>query len=154
MTLRDPVTLTQLIGFGVFLWLGIYLLTRVTVRTPTIVASIGGLFAQAAFFASSALSYNATDQAQLEFLKRAFWWTSVLPVATWFHFSFDAAGRVPFARRRGRAPTGVPPAAIIVYVTAALVIIFGTATDLFVGYSAPGEPMTGLGPGSLYPLYP
>jgi hypothetical protein len=154
MALREPVTLTQLIGFGVFLWLGIYLLTRVTVRTPTIVASIVGLFAQAAFFASSALSYNATDAAQLDFLEHAFWWTSVLPVATWFHFSFDAASRVPFARRRGQAPTGVPPAAIVVYIVAALVIIFGTATDLFLGYMAPGERMADFGPGSLYPLYP
>jgi len=154
MALREPVTLTQLIGFGVFLWLGIYLLTRVTVRTPTIVASIAGLFAQAAFFASSALSYNATDAAQLDFLEHAFWWTSVLPVATWFHFSFDAASRVPFARRRGRAPTGVPAAAIAVYIAAALVIVFGTATELFLGTMAPGERMADFGPGSLYPLYP
>lgn len=154
MALGDPVTLTQVIGFGVFLWLGIYLLTRVTVRTPTIVASIGGLFAQAVFFVSSALSYTAADQAQLQFLERAFWWTAVLPVATWFHFSVDAAARVPFARRRTQMPTGVPPAAIVAYTVAALVIVVGTATDLFVGYRAPGETTASLGPGPLYPLYP
>jgi len=34
------------------------------------------------------------------------------------------------------------------------VIVFGTATDLFLGYMAPGERKVDLGPGSLYPLYP
>lgn len=155
MALSNPVTLTQLIGFGVFLWLGVYLLMRVSVRTPTIVASIVGLFAQAAFFASSALSYNTADLGQLRFLDHAFWWTSVLPVATWCHFSLDAAARVPFARRRGRTLPGVPPVASAVYVLAALVIVFGSATDLFLtsGLTGPaaGDPPR---PGSLYPLYP
>lgn len=152
MALRDPVTLTQMIGFAIFLWLGIYLLTRVTVRTPTIVASMIGLFGQAAFFASSALSYNAVDLPQLEALERAFWWTAVLPVATWFHFSCDVAARVPFTRRRGPTRPTVPTAAIVVYLVAALVIGFGSATDLFLRYSRPvGGDYLGTGP--LYVLY-
>jgi hypothetical protein len=157
MALRDPVTLAQLIGFGVFLWLGVYLLTRVTVRTPAIVASIVGLFAQAAFFASSALSYNAVDLPQLQFLERVFWWTAVLPAAVWFHFACDAAARVPYARSRGRPLPAVPPAAIVVYTVAAVVIILGSMTNLFLRYSVPlGSAEDGLGtlgPGSFYVLY-
>lgn len=157
MALSDPVTLTQLIGFGVFLWLGIYLLTRVTVYRPTIVVSMIGLFGQAAFFASSALSYNAVELPQLEFLERTFWWTAVLPVAIWFHFTCDVAAQVPFARARAQAPQAVPTVAIGVYLCAALLIIFGSATNLFLRYSVPlgsaDHDIGTLGPGSLYGLY-
>jgi hypothetical protein len=156
MALRDPVTLTQLIGFGIFLWLALYLLLRVTVRTPVIVASLVGLFAQAAFFASSALTYTARDVRQLELLERAFWWTAVLPVAVWFHFSADAAGRVPSVRQRHQHAV-VPATAVIVYVAAALLIVFGSATDLFLRRDPPGRGGANgpgsLGPGPLYPLF-
>jgi len=61
MVTNNPATLAQIIGFGIFMWVGLYVLVRGARRTPLIVVSIIGLFAQAIFFGTGALTDTHTD---------------------------------------------------------------------------------------------
>jgi hypothetical protein len=146
MTTSSPAVVAAIVGFGVFLWLGVYLLVRAP-RSRLILVSVGGLLAQAAFFFASALTDTAGDPLLLAWLERAFWWATVAPLAAWHHYSSMVARRIA-----GGAPDRA--AVGLVYVAAALVIAMGTATDLFVRYTevtATG-PMR-VRPGPAYGLY-
>ena len=87
MVTNNPATLAQIIGFGIFMWVGLYVLVRGTRRTPLIVVSLIGLFAQAIFFGTGALTDTQTDVRWFIALERWSLWTIVVPAATWFHLS-------------------------------------------------------------------
>ncbi|MDQ2995999.1 MAG: hypothetical protein M3R61_02920 [Chloroflexota bacterium] len=61
MITNNPAILAQIIGFGIFLWVGLYVLVRGARRTPLIIVSLIGLFAQAIFFGIGALTDTQTD---------------------------------------------------------------------------------------------
>ncbi|HEX6293505.1 MAG TPA: hypothetical protein VFZ66_30270 [Herpetosiphonaceae bacterium] len=149
MAIDDPVVLAQIVGFGVFFWLGSYVLVRAAYRTVLIVAAALGLFTQAMFFASSALTYTAPDLAALALLERWFWWTAVVPIAIWFHFSTLIAAPI----RLQRSARVFSPLVILVYISAAAICILGSLTDLFLRYSDPAGqagPYLYIGPGPAY----
>src|SRR5262245_11780716 len=117
MALTNPAVLAQIVGFGIFLWVGLYLLMR-GARTPLIVVSLVGLFTQALFFGTGALTDTSRDADTFLTYERLTFWTSVLPAATWFHLSSLIAA--PIAGRRGwpDAPA-FPPLVIVAYTAAA-----------------------------------
>jgi hypothetical protein len=61
MIFEHPAVLAQLIGFGLFLWVGLYLLVRGAHAGPLMLVSIAGLFAQACFFGFGALADTRSD---------------------------------------------------------------------------------------------
>jgi hypothetical protein len=144
---NTPIVVAEIIGFGVFVWLGLYLLVRTTRRNRLIVVGLIGLFAQAAFFLAGALSDTTSDPVILAWLERAFWWATVLPAATWFHFSM-LVSQPPHARSSLLAG--------IVYAAAGLLILVGTLSDAFVDYASIARAPDGrlsLAPGPYYTVY-
>jgi hypothetical protein len=151
MTLDDPALIAQIAGFGVFLWIGLYLLIRAPVRTPLIAVSLAGLLAQAVYFATGALADTTADLELFVALQRGFWWTTVLPAAAWFHVSsLIARGpsrralRLLFTRR-----------VVVIYTLALCIVLLGSFTDLFDDYSGIARAADGytVGPGPAYPAY-
>ncbi|MBC8164062.1 MAG: hypothetical protein H7Z42_22870 [Roseiflexaceae bacterium] len=137
--------LAAIIGYGLFLWLGLYLLVRASLRVVLIRLAVAGLFGQAAFFLAAALTDSVADPARAALIERATWWTAVLPLAVWFHLSalIARAARQPIV---GQA--FVPGRALAGYAAALLLITLGTATNLFNDYAA-----TPLRPGPAYLVY-
>jgi hypothetical protein len=151
MVVNDPVVLAQIVGFGLFFWLGLYLLVRATDWTALIVVAALGLLAQSLFFASSALTYTAPNLFALAQLERWFWWTAVLPIAIWFHFSMLIA--TPIASRRELRVFS--PLVVLVYAVAAVICVLGSSTDLFLSYTDPvgqAGAYLHIGPGPIYPI--
>jgi hypothetical protein len=153
MIINNPATLAQIIGFGMFLWVGLYVLVRGARRTPLIVISVIGLFAQAIFFGTGALTDTHTDVRWFIGLERWSLWTIVVPAATWFHLSSLMAQG---ARAEAQIAPGpiFPPLVVATYTAGALLILFGTTSDLIVDYSHPlGSPGAfAVGPGPGYPF--
>lgn len=150
----EPVVLTQIVGFGVCLWLGLYLLVRAERRTPLIMIALVALFGQALFFGSSVLTFSARHVPTLIALERSFWWSAVIPVVAWLHFS-DLIARQSFVSAPRREASVWTPLMLVIYAIAVTIVILGTLTDLFINYSQPvivdGERYGVLERGSLYP---
>lgn len=149
MLVRDPVVFAQIVGFGMFFWLGLYLFVRAAYRTTLIVVAALGVLTQSLFFAASALTYTASSIETLVVLERWTWWTAVLPIAFWFHFSTLITLPIA-AQRQWRSFSW---SATVVYGFAALISLVGTTTDLFIRYSHPvgrAGSYLFIGPGSLY----
>jgi hypothetical protein len=142
----DSSAVVQVVGWGVFLWLGLYLLTRSTQRSLTSGVILLGLFAQAAFFLSGALANNRPTLGQLVRLERWFWWSSVVPVAAWFWArSLIHQTLLREARRRSQIERGV------VAVAALILILVGNTTNLLLDFARPqtlgsGAQTVGAGP--------
>lgn len=138
MTLANPVVLAQVVGFGVFLWLGLYLLVRVGRVTMLIVTAVVALWSIAGFFASSALAFTTSiNLTLLTTYERAFWWCAVLPTAAWFHFSTLVTRQ--FARSGAPQSAKGLPLVGVVYAVAVVLIGLGTWTNLLVDYAHPVE---------------
>ncbi len=133
--MNDPVVLTQIIGFALFLWLGVYLLLRSAQRSMITLMSVVGLLAQSVFWANSVFGYTATVPATLVWLERAFWWSAVLPMAAWFHFCNLAVRRLTRQHTNGRHRLPV----LAVYAVALVLIVLGTTTNLITNYGAPPQ---------------
>jgi hypothetical protein len=149
MIASNPAVLFQIIGFGIFLWVGLYVLVRGARRTPLIVVSLVGLFAQAIFFGTGALTDTQSDLGWFIGLERWSLWTIVVPAAAWFHVSSM------IARGGDHQPEALfPPLVVATYTAGALLILIGTTSDLIVDYSHPqGQPgayAVGPGPGYLF----
>src|SRR5215207_2317115 len=153
MISNNPAILAQVIGFGIFLWVGLYVLVRGARRTPLILVSLIGLFAQAIFFATGALTDTQTDPRWFIGLERWSLWTIVVPAATWYHLSILVAQG---ARADANYAPGTlfPPLVVATYTAGALLILFGTTSDLIVDYTHPfGNPGAfAVGPGPGYPF--
>jgi len=154
MPVNDPAVIAQIAGFGIFLWVGLYLMMRANRRTPLILVSLVGLFTQAIFFGSGALADTTGDLRLFYALEKGLWWTTTVPAAAWFHISSliarqaaDPAGwrEAPLFTRR----------VVVVYTAAACISLFGSISDLFVDYSRPLPTGGGyaIGPGPAYPIY-
>src|SRR5262245_39197920 len=151
MLFDDPAVIAQIAGFGVFLWVGLYLLVRAPARRPLIAASLAGLLAEEIFFTSCALADTTADLGLLVALQRGFWWTTVLPAAAWFHVSSL------IARGPGRRPLRLlfTRRVVAIYTLALCIVLLGSFTDLFDDYPGIARTPRGyaLGPGPAYPAY-
>ncbi len=145
----DSSAVVQVVGWGVFLWLGLYLLTRSTRPSLTIGVILLGLFAQAAFFLSGALANDRPSLAQLVRLERWFWWSAIVPVAAWFWASSLIHQTLAHAaRRRSQIERGVVAA------IALILILVGNTTNLLLDFARPqtlgsGAQTIGAGPAYL-----
>jgi hypothetical protein len=153
MITNNPATLAQIIGFGIFLWVGLYVLVRGARRTPLIIVSLIGLFAQAIFFGTGALTDTHTDLRWFIALERWSLWTIVVPAATWFHLSSLVAQGARAEAQHAPGPI-FPPLVVATYTAGALLILFGATSDLIVDYTHPlGNPGAfAVGPGPGYPF--
>lgn len=155
MVAWEPVILTQIVGFGVCLWLGLYLLVRAEHRTPLIVVGLLALFGQATFFGSSVLTFSARHLPTLIALERSFWWSAVLPIVAWLHFS-HLIERQSLAAGQHREVRVWTPLLLLAYAVAATIAVLGTLSDLFINYSEPvisaDERYAYLERGPLYPV--
>ena len=124
--------ISQAVGFGIFLWLGLYVLSRASRHTPIVITTLVGLFAQAAFFLSDHLVTITHDQALHGFLTRISWWDNVVPMAVWFHLS-SMICREKFYRRGGTIFT---PAIIAAYLAAAVLSLLGMFTNLVLDHDS------------------
>src|SRR4029079_19008412 len=153
MIISSPAILAQIIGFGLFLWVGLYVLVRGHHRTPLIFVSLIGLFTQALFFATGALTDTRSDLSSFIALERWSVWTIVVPAASWFHFS-SLVAHGAHDRHERPASAIFPPLVVVTYTAGALLILFGTTSDLIVDYShpfgAPGGYAIGPGPAYLF----
>jgi len=134
MIFDHPAVLAQLIGFGLFLWVGLYLLVRGTHRTPLMLVGIAGLFAQACFFGLGALADTRTDPYSFITIERWSLWSMIVPAAAWFHFSRLVAHRSDPAER---AQPIFSQLVVVVYTAAALLTLFGSISDLINDYAHP-----------------
>ncbi len=134
MIFDHPAVLAQLIGFGLFLWVGLYLLVRSNHRTPLMLVSVAGLFAQACFFGFGALSDTRTDPMSFVTIERWSLWTMIVPAAAWFHFSRLVAHSSAPAER---AQPIFSRLVVVAYTAAALLTLFGTISDLINDYAHP-----------------
>src|SRR6478672_6673876 len=127
----DPVLLVKLAGFGGFLWLGLFVVSRASRQTPLTIVSLLGLVAMAFFLFSSAIIGNNTTGLELAggiWLARAFWWADLLPAAFWFHMTLLISRRVEQK----------PPLNWLVgliYSTAVILSLVGTFSDSFLDYT-------------------
>jgi len=153
MVTNNPATLAQIIGFGIFMWVGLYVLVRGARRTPLIVVSIIGLFAQAIFFGTGALTDTHTDVRWFIALERWSLWTIVVPAATWFHLSSLVAQGARAEAQHAPGPI-FPPLVVATYTAGALLILFGATSDMIVDYAHPlGSPGAfAVVPGPGYPF--
>lgn len=122
-------------GFGAFTWVGLYLLLRATRHTPLIMAGVVCLFAQAAFFASGVLKEVTTDRSFFLLLERGFWWSAVVPIAVWFHFSSLMVQQV-HEQASLRTSASLSPVVVAVYSVAGALILVGTLSNLITDYSS------------------
>lgn len=144
---NNPVIIAEIVGFGVFFWLALYLLVRPAVRSTLIALSVAGLLGQAAYFLVAALTDTTADPIRFVALERWTWWTSVLPLAIWFHLSSLIARPI---RQPAHAQTLLPRRAAIAYVAALLIITVDAVSNLFNTYDA--TPVL-VHPGPAYPIY-
>ncbi len=143
--------ISQAVGFGIFLWLGLYVLSRANHHTPIVIATLVGLFAQAAFFLSDHLVTITHDKELHGFLTRFSWWDNVVPMAVWFHLS-SLICREKFYRRGGAIFT---PAVVTAYLAAIVLSLLGMFTSLVLDHDSTRQ--TGdtfyTGPGAGFLVY-
>ena len=125
-----PLFIVHVLGFAGFLWLGLYALARGDGKDIAAVTGIAAL-ASACFFLSGGLLMALrggpeTVSVHLA-LNRATWWADVVPVALWLYLSLRLNPAAAQARWRAAVlwTTGV---------AGALLILFGTATNLVNDY--------------------
>lgn len=127
----DPELLVKLAGFGGFLWLGLFIVSRATTQTYFTIVGMLGMLAMALFLFSSTMIGNNTTGLEVEsgiLLARAFWWTNLLPTAFWFHM----------AMLIGRQAENKPPfnwVVGLVYSLAIFLSLVGTFSDAFLDYT-------------------
>ncbi len=152
----DTVSIiTQIIGYGVFLWAGLYLLVRAASRTPLIVLSILALFTLSLFFAANALTDTLVNRALFLTLERWLWWSAVLPAAFWLHLSSIIARHWSEAPAQGRVAL-FSPAVVAGYLAAAVLIAVAAVSNLLLDYASVVRLENRrfyLGPGVLYPAF-
>lgn len=144
--------LIQATGFGAFLWLALFLLSRADRQRPQTIISFAALFSAACLFLSLGLVSNTAGGINT-ILVRGFWWTDVFPMTLWLHVSTQ------IARREALPLFNVPM--IINYTIAEALIVAGTFTDLLLDYSHPlprlgnisGSTEFYYGPGIFYWVY-
>ncbi len=137
-------TIVQATGFGAFLWMALYILTRADRQRPQTLLTFAALFSMALFFFSSGFISN-THGTALPWLVRGFWWSNVFPVAFWFHISQQIIRR--------EEPPLFTPAVWVSYGVAVLITLLGCFTSLILVYppeSPEGPASNYLGPGSLF----
>jgi hypothetical protein len=128
--------LIQVFSYGVFFWAGCYLLVRAP-RTPLIILSIIGMFAQASFFAGGVFGEQLTDAAQFGLSKRITWWNAVVPALIWFHVS-SLIARQPLQLDWQRPwPELFTRRVVLLYTLGACLIVLGSFTDLLMLHSQP-----------------
>lgn len=140
-------TLTSLIAYAVFLWLGLYLLARkASARIPRL-AGIA-MLSLAAYLIGSALIDNASSVPEAILLDRIFW-VAPLPGVIWLHTTLELAN---LRSRRYMVPL------VIAYVAAGALIFSGWVGDalidsqrVFVNPSA--TPAVAAPPGDWYWLF-
>ncbi len=130
----DPVMVVKLAGFGGFLWLGLYIVSRAVQQTYLTIVSMLGMLAMAFFLFSSAMIGSNTAGLELEggvLLAKSFWWANLLPTAFWFHMSYLIRRQVGLARKKTSLywPVG------LVYVSALILSLVGTFSDAFLDYT-------------------
>jgi hypothetical protein len=125
MSEQELLIISQAVGFGIFLWLGLYVLSRATYHTPIVITTLLGLFSQAAFFLSDHLVTITTDLGLHNVITRLSWWDNVLPMAVWFHLS-SLISRERFRKRERPIFT---PAVLLVYLAAVILSLLGMFTS-------------------------
>ncbi len=128
----DLLVLVPILGFGAFLWVGLFIITRATVQTPLTIVSFIGMLAQAAYFFIRVLADTTEEGLQTGILISRFsWWANCIPVAIWFHMSSLVA-------RRGKSKAILTPAVTFFYTAGLFLSFIGTFSDLFLDYSGGG----------------
>jgi hypothetical protein len=151
----DLTVFVQLVGFGVFLWIGLYLLLQSSAQSPLLIVSAIGMFAQSIYFATEALAASTSDLAFFLLLAHGFWWTKVLPAATWYHVSCLIAQRPLRISMPGSLRLILPRRVVMIYSLAFCLILVGSLNDLIVFYSEPQSIADGftLSSGIGYPAF-
>jgi hypothetical protein len=130
---ETPLFVVHLLGFALFLWLGLYVLSRgdggpVARLTGATALVTCGLFGFGGLL--EALSSDALDVRMV--VDRLTWWAAVAPAAMWLHLSLRL--NTGFA-----APPWRRPLIQTAYAVAAVLIVLGTLTNLVRDYGKNGN---------------
>jgi hypothetical protein len=122
----DFTLIVQATGFGAFLWLAFFIISRADRQRPQTLITFCGLFSTALLFFSFGY-ITITHGPANPILVRAFWWSNVFPMAFWFHICSQIA-------RREARPIFTWPVWVC-YSAATLITLTGMFTDLYLDYS-------------------
>lgn len=124
----DLLVIIPIAGFGAFLWLSLYIVSRASSQTPLTILSFLATLLQAGYFGMYVL-VNLADEKGLGIgLSRGSWWANCLPIALWFHIA-------TLVVRRGRSGPQITPYVAIAYGLGLVITLVGTFSDLFLNYS-------------------
>src|SRR5438067_956568 len=121
----DFELIVQAVGFGAFLWLAFFIISRADRQRPQTIITFCGLFTMAMLFFSFGYNSN-THGPGYPTLVRVFWWSNVFPMAFWFHICSQIA-------RQEAKPVFTWPV-IVSYAVAAFITLAGMFTDLYLDY--------------------
>ncbi len=145
----DLELIVQATGFGAFLWLAFFILSRADRQRPQTIITFFALFSMAGLFFSFGYISQTYGSAS-PVIVRAFWWTDVFPMACWFHICSQIA-------RREARPVFTGPV-LVCYGAAGFITLAGMFTDFYLDYAKaritpsnpPGHEAYFFGPGALY----
>ncbi len=137
--------LLHVLGFGGFVWLGLYTLTRGDRGPVALLTGVTALVTACFFLSGGLLSAPHHTRDTVLWINRVFWGAAVLPVALWLHLSIRLNPHAAAARWRG-------PVLWVAYGAAALLTLSGMSTDLVNNYHT-AMPTTPVIAGPLYIVY-
>ena len=126
--LTDLTLSVQVIGFGAFLWLAFFILSRADRQRPQTLVGFAALFSTALLFLSLGLINHVRGPAEF-WLTRGFWCTDVLPMAFWLHLTSLIVH--PNARPLVSKPV------ILSYAAAIFISVAGSFTSLYTDFDHP-----------------
>ncbi|NWJ47702.1 MAG: hypothetical protein HXX08_17755 [Chloroflexi bacterium] len=127
----DLQLIFTLVGFGAFLWMGLYMISRISGHSNLTLTCFFGMLTQAYFFVQTILVNFGSGGRDLGLLvHRTGWWSNVIPLVFWFHIS-------SLVVRRGPKRTLFTPAVIAMYIIGITISLLGSFTDFLLNLSSP-----------------
>jgi hypothetical protein len=130
---ETPLFVVHLLGFALFLWLGLYVLSRGDGGAISRLTGATALVTSGLFGFGGLLEALHADSLDVRInVDRLTWWTAVAPAAMWLHLSLR------LDVRRARAPWR-RPLIQAAYAAAAVLIVLGTFTNIVRDYGRNGN---------------
>ena len=139
---QPVVFVAQILGFAVFLWLGLYALARGDRGRVAVLLGAAALVT-ATFFLQVGLQKVFGGAPGAGTFRRLMWWANIMPIALWLHLSLAL-------RRQVAGVTWRAATLWAVYGAALALSLLSMGTDLVVNYRHATPVVT---PGPLYPVY-
>lgn len=141
----------HLFGFGIALWLALFIATRTHQHSKLFWAINASLLGLIGFFGSGVIGSDALNLAQLIGLERGFWWSSVLPMSAWLM----VCSLIHQALQPSIASIAMPER-WLTGILGVFMIGLGSFSNSLLNYAEPVTLASGsqmIGTGQAYPIY-